>query len=385
MRYSCDLQTEGFIDNVFAQQPVISINYLQKTQDVQNFETKNLQVFNKSIQLPSAEEYYSDYIEFRENLIQRIKNNVTEHYDISVSNYLNSDDIERLKNKIIEIYYEITKFASDEVSVICNYKFLVLENNLPFSNKIKFYCSNEIGNDILIYPKYTKQHNYAGLVYIYCDFKSMFDMTDWDLRCSRGDVYSIGQSLKVAKMNVEYKNRGFEVVRSDCRKFNKQIQLPQRGSKDSAGYDFFSNETIELQPFESHIFWTDIKSYMLKGEVLQIYVRSSIGIKKGLMLKNTVGIVDCVPAGTLIKTKDGDIKVEELMNENKILLSYNENKEIIEEDSLKEIFIVEYDELIHIETEEGDIVEIPENKEVYTKRGWIRAKDLNINDTILKY
>jgi len=40
------------------------------------------------------------------------------------------------------------------------------------------------------------------------------------------------------------------------------------------------------------LFWTDIKAYMMPGEVLEMYVRSSIGIKKGLILSNLVGIID---------------------------------------------------------------------------------------------
>ena len=47
-----------------------------------------------------------------------------------------------------------------------------------------------------------------------------------------------------------------------------------------------------LQPKQSHLFWTDVKSYMLDDEVLSIHVRSSIGTKKDLMLKNTTGIID---------------------------------------------------------------------------------------------
>ncbi|EAG4116763.1 TPA: dUTPase, partial [Listeria monocytogenes] len=76
------------------------------------------------------------------------------------------------------------------------------------------------------------------------------------------------------------KVRGFEVVNEASRKFPEQtISLPIRGDKGSAGYDFFSNETVTIVPGEKHIFWTDIKSYMQEDEVLNIYVRSSIGIK----------------------------------------------------------------------------------------------------------
>ncbi|EAF6983260.1 dUTPase, partial [Listeria monocytogenes] len=89
------------------------------------------------------------------------------------------------------------------------------------------------------------------------------------------------------------KVRGFEVVNEASRKFPEQtISLPIRGDKGSAGYDFFSNETVTIVPGEKHIFWTDIKSYMQEDEVLNIYVRSSIGIKKGLLLCNGTGIID---------------------------------------------------------------------------------------------
>ncbi|WP_066496517.1 dUTP diphosphatase [Abyssisolibacter fermentans] len=89
------------------------------------------------------------------------------------------------------------------------------------------------------------------------------------------------------------KNRGFEVVADKHRKhLDKSINIPKRGSKTSAGYDFYSTETFTLKHGEKFVVWTDIKAYMLEGEVLNIYVRSSIGIKKGLVLANGTGIID---------------------------------------------------------------------------------------------
>jgi len=182
------------------------------------------------------------------------------------------------------------------------------------------------------------------------------------------------------------KVRGFQVVEKAYKKFtHNEIQLPVRSTSKSAGYDFFSNEDVEIGPGDEHKFFTDIKAYMLDGEVLKIYVRSSIAIKKHLQLKNQTGIIDCVPKGTLIKTSDGEIEVEKLMYEEKIIISYNEDTKLIEEDKLDEIWVVNYDELYEIETEEGDIVKLPENKEVYTNNGWIKVKNLSLNDLILKY
>ncbi|MCD3216926.1 dUTP diphosphatase [Clostridium botulinum C] len=92
---------------------------------------------------------------------------------------------------------------------------------------------------------------------------------------------------------MEKKIRGFEVVREDMRKNkNVEIKLPQRGSKISAGYDFSTPIEVTIQPNESKLIWTDVKAYMQEGEVLIIDVRSSIGVKKGLMLSNTVGVID---------------------------------------------------------------------------------------------
>ena len=88
------------------------------------------------------------------------------------------------------------------------------------------------------------------------------------------------------------KSRGFEIVSDEHRKFlNDDIKLPLRGSKICAGYDFYTNEMIRLQPGEEHVFWTDIKAYMLSDEVLKIHVRSS-SIFNGLNLKNQTGIID---------------------------------------------------------------------------------------------
>ena len=88
------------------------------------------------------------------------------------------------------------------------------------------------------------------------------------------------------------KVRGFEEVRKEMRKTEGAIILPTRGSKTSAGYDFYSTESFTLKPNEKKLIWSDVKAYMQEGEVLELYVRSSIGIKKSLMLKNLTGIID---------------------------------------------------------------------------------------------
>lgn len=90
------------------------------------------------------------------------------------------------------------------------------------------------------------------------------------------------------------KIRGFEIVDDKHRKNpSVNVQLPKRGSINSAGYDICTPVDIIIPPYGvSDVIQTDIKAYMLDDEVLEIYPRSSLGFKKGLMLINTVGIID---------------------------------------------------------------------------------------------
>lgn len=88
------------------------------------------------------------------------------------------------------------------------------------------------------------------------------------------------------------KTRGFEIVSDEFRKTNEEITLPTRGSKISAGYDFYSPIDIVIQPHSKVCIWSDVKAYMQEGEVLLLYVRSSIGIKRGLRLSNGTGVID---------------------------------------------------------------------------------------------
>lgn len=88
--------------------------------------------------------------------------------------------------------------------------------------------------------------------------------------------------------------RNFEIVKDEFRRFpGKEIKLPERATKNSAGYDFYNNgPDVLIYPKEEVKIYTDIKAKMGLDEVLNLYIRSSLAIKKGLQLKNNVGIVD---------------------------------------------------------------------------------------------
>lgn len=90
-----------------------------------------------------------------------------------------------------------------------------------------------------------------------------------------------------------YKERGFEVVDDKFRKHpDVNIQLPVRGDRRSAGYDIRIPVRAVIKPNTKVIIPTDIKAFMQDDEVLELHVRSSIGIKRGVVLSNITGIID---------------------------------------------------------------------------------------------
>lgn len=84
------------------------------------------------------------------------------------------------------------------------------------------------------------------------------------------------------------KIRGFELVTS----FTDETLLPKRETAHAAGYDLRACEPVELAPGEIKLVPTGVKAYMQPGEVLYLYDRSSNPRKKGLMLINSVGVID---------------------------------------------------------------------------------------------
>ena len=90
-----------------------------------------------------------------------------------------------------------------------------------------------------------------------------------------------------------YKERGFEVVDDKFRKHpDADIQLPVRGDRRSAGYDIRIPTRVVIRPNTKVVVPTDIKAFMQDDEVLELHVRSSIGIKRGIVLSNITGIID---------------------------------------------------------------------------------------------
>lgn len=73
---------------------------------------------------------------------------------------------------------------------------------------------------------------------------------------------------------------------------NSGLELPKRQTGSSAGYDLFSIEDVTVKPQEIVLIKTGVKAMMPNNEALFVFPRSSLAIKKGLMMPNGVGVVD---------------------------------------------------------------------------------------------
>lgn len=89
------------------------------------------------------------------------------------------------------------------------------------------------------------------------------------------------------------KIRGFEIISSYE---NKDIHLPERKTAASAAYDLEAAEDTDIPVFslgqKPILVKTGLKSYFPKDEVLILANRSSNPMKHGLVLANSIGVID---------------------------------------------------------------------------------------------
>lgn len=121
------------------------------------------------------------------------------------------------------------------------------------------------------------------------------------------EVYNLAQVNNKMKLyymiSTKEEGRGFEKVS----RIISDIILPKRSTLHSAGYDFFAiqdesvpssirkvhrNGNVQTEIGQPYLLKTGIKAYMKEDEVLMLYNRSSNPGKKGLILANSVGVID---------------------------------------------------------------------------------------------
>jgi dUTP pyrophosphatase len=113
----------------------------------------------------------------------------------------------------------------------------------------------------------------------------------------------------------------FEIIKE----FQKEnINLPKRQTNFSAGYDFESAKEIFIKPQQIVLVPTGIKAFFEKNKVLLIYARSSLSLKKKLMLANGVGVIDSDYYNN--KKNEGHILIPLYNFSNKIVIIYKKER-----------------------------------------------------------
>lgn len=87
-------------------------------------------------------------------------------------------------------------------------------------------------------------------------------------------------------------NGGSEFIDEFIKTAYDSIELPVRKTKGSAGYDFVSPFDFTLYKGGNIKIPTGVRCEIQEGWVLKLYVRSSIGFKRLVLLANGTGIID---------------------------------------------------------------------------------------------
>ena len=108
--------------------------------------------------------------------------------------------------------------------------------------------------------------------------------------------------MKFEKVNFEaFKNdmmtyRPMNYMEGHIEEAYDNIVIPVRKTKYSAGYDICTPIDISLPSGQRRVIPTGIKAVFAPEEMetwhLQMYVRSSVGIKDGVVLTNGTGVID---------------------------------------------------------------------------------------------
>lgn len=128
-------------------------------------------------------------------------------------------------------------------------------------------------------PKYTGSTN-----------QKVYTVKDILERLRMEKVFMNKEDISIKKVEPK---RFFEPVPKDKKKCKDDpILMPKRATKGSAGYDFYTPIDFDLKPGEKKLIFTNVRAFMQPGEVLLLDTTSGNGTKKGVVLANTLGVVD---------------------------------------------------------------------------------------------
>ena len=81
-------------------------------------------------------------------------------------------------------------------------------------------------------------------------------------------------------------------IKRRFKKLTDKAILPERATKGSAGYDISASESVTIQPGEIKLVPTGLAVQMEQDDVMLLIDRSSNPRKRGIVLSNSVGVID---------------------------------------------------------------------------------------------
>lgn len=74
--------------------------------------------------------------------------------------------------------------------------------------------------------------------------------------------------------------------------YEGEVKLPVRKTALSAGYDLEAAADVQVEPGRVALVPTGLKAYMEPDDVLILAIRSSLAVKRQLILANGIGVID---------------------------------------------------------------------------------------------
>jgi dUTP pyrophosphatase len=96
-------------------------------------------------------------------------------------------------------------------------------------------------------------------------------------------------------------------MRLKIKRLNPAVGLPAPATGGAAGFDLAAAADVEIPPHAIRLIGTGLVIGVPDGHFLGIFARSSTPLKKGLMVANGVGVVDCDYCGP-----EDEIKIQVL-------------------------------------------------------------------------
>lgn len=102
------------------------------------------------------------------------------------------------------------------------------------------------------------------------------------------------------------------------KKLNDSATIPTKGSEESAGWDLYADITnsLVIEPSQTMLISTGLSMEIPKGCFVAIYPRSGLASKRGLILANTVGIIDSDYRGEVMIALKNTSNEDQVINHN---------------------------------------------------------------------